>query len=737
MVNIKKFMIGTMALSACFATCAQAEPPAGQRPRIALVLSGGGARGLAHIGVLKALERMHVPYDCVVGTSMGAIVGGTLATGVTPGEAEERVKAADWNYMFSDQPRRADIPYFRKQDDWKGYFDFSLLLKDGRLYTPRNFLGVQHIDLFFRELTGAEYRSDFDYLPLPYRAIGTDIVSGEPVEIRDGTVATAMRASMGVPGVFPPVPYRGHLLVDGGIARNIPVDTARHLCGDVAIVVNVSTPTLQERQLNSFYHIGQQVISIAMQHNMDEQLHLLNHDKDVLITPQFGRLTAEDFDKAEALVTIGEKAAEAVAPQLQKYALSADDYVAWQQSIQARRLPPPLIRRVTVQATRWVNHNVMRNLLDVPLGQPFDMQHLHDNIAKVYARGDFDAISYDLAPLKDGGAEIVIAPVEKAARDALRLGLKLQTDSNDVSNFEILAGWRRVWLNSLDAEWNTEAELGTDQRVRTEWYQPLATDGVLFVQPYADFANSFHELVANDAAVAQYRVRKYGAGLETGSVIGRWGQFKVGAYDGQASSSVILGENPGGLNQRRVGYTLHAIYDQVDNPQFPHAGSAVTLDGFSSQRGLGATRQWDRLDLEMRSAYTLGVNTALVDAHFGRSFGAPLPSYELFHLGGLFNLSAYRPWSFYGDNLLYGRLQLYRQVLTLPSVVGTGLYGGLMAEGGEVVDDAAARRFDLHAMQYSEGAYFAADTRLGPFYVAAARGNRNHYALYVALGVNF
>ena len=717
-----------------------AEPPTdatAKRPRIALVLSGGGARGLAHIGVVKALEKMRVPYDCIVGTSMGAIAGGTFATGMSTDEAQRRVEQADWNYIFSDQPKRNDIPYFRKQDDWKGYFDFSLLLKDGKLYTPRNFLGVQHIDLFFRELTGADYSRDFDTLPIPYRAMGTDIVNGESVPISDGTVATAMRASMSIPGVFPPVPYKGHLLVDGGIAKNIPVDTARQLCGDVVIVVNVSTPTLREDQLNSFYNIGQQVIGIAMQHNMDEQLKLLHPGKDVLITPKLDNYTAADFVAVHDIIRIGEEATEAAAPQLKKYTVSEAEYAAWKARIKARQLPPPYIRRVSVGATHWVNHDVMRSLLNVPLGQPFDMAHLHKNIARVYARGDFDTISYDLKPMPDGGAEILINPVEKVGRDTVHLGLQLQTDSNDVSEFELLAGWRRVWLNRLDAEWNNEAELGTNQRLRSEWYQPLAPDGVVFVQPYVRFDNSFHELVQDDSAVSQYQVRQYGGGLELGSALGRWGQLRVGAYEGQASDNVILGENPGGLGQNSSGYTLHAVYDQVDSPQFPRSGSAVTLDGFFANTALGASQQWDRLDLDAHTAYTSGLDTALFDAHLGHSLNTQLPFYELFHLGGLFDLSAYRPWSFYGNNLVYGRMQLYRQLSTMPSVIGQGLYGGVMVEGGTVLDDTQMSELQLGSMKYSGGVYFAVDSRLGPLYLAAAKANGGPYAVYLALGVNF
>lgn len=715
---------------------ASVDAAAKPRPKIALVLSGGGARGLAHIGVLKELQRLRVPYDCIVGTSMGAIAGGAFATGIPVDEAERRVVNADWKTIFADKSKRSDIPYFRKEDDWKDYFDFTLILKDLRLHTPRNVLGVQNIGLFFRELTGAQYSSNFDNLPVPYRAMGTDIVTGEPVVINDGTVATAMRASMTVPGVFPPIEYKGHLLVDGGIAKNIPVDVGRQLCGDVVIVVNVSTPTFKEEQLDSFYNIGQQVISIAMQHNMDEQLKLVTAN-DVLITPDFGDYTAADFQAAKALIDIGEKAAQKADPQLQRYAVSEQEYAAWRAHIDARKQPPPLIRRVTVERTHWVSPDVMQNLLDVRLGEPLDQERLHHNIDKVYSRGDFTSISYDVLPLGNGDGEVILKPVEKPGRDFVRFGLKLESDSNNSSDFGLLASLRRVWLNRLDAEWTSDLEIGSNQRLYTELYQPAATDGKFFVAPYANYENVFHNVVVNNIAISEYQVRKYGAGLEMGSTIGAFGQVRGGVYKGRASFDPTLGLPLGNGSEDRSGYTLRGIYDQLDNPRFPHEGGAVHLDAFFADTGLGAPESWKRLDLDARKAFTFDRNIVLLDAHFGHALGSNLPFYELFHLGGLFNLSSYRPWSLFGNNLVYGRAQFSRELLTLPSVVGQGLYGGVMLEAGNILNNDQMRQFNLSDMNYSGGIYFAADTRLGPFYLALARGSNDKLAGYLALGVTF
>ncbi len=701
------------------------------RPKVALVLSGGGARGLAHIGVLKELERQRVPYDCIVGTSMGAIAGGAFATGMSVAEAERRVVAADWRNMFNDRPHRSDVPYFRKEDDWKDYFDFSLTLDGLKLQPPRNFIGVQNIALFFRELTGAQYSRNFDELPLPYRAIGTDISNGDAVIIKDGTVATAMRSSMSVPGVFPPIKYEDRLLVDGGIAKNIPVDVGRELCGEKVIVVNVSTPVAEEGQLGSFLSIGLQVVSISMQRNMDEQLKQITPD-DVLIVPALDGYTSADFEKVRELIALGEQATRKAESELKRFAVPEAEYQEWQAAIQARKQPKPVVSEVEMLPTRWVDPRAMSRLLDVHLNQPFDMNRLHQNIAGVYARGDFTSILYDLQPRESGdGARLVIKPQEKPGRDFLRFGLKLESDFDTSSDFGVLAALRRVWLNRFDAEWTTGVEIGSDQRAYSEWFQPLAWQGEFFLAPYAEYNNTFRDLVVQGEAVSEYRVTKYGGGLELGSTIGRWGQVRLGAYEGRVSYDQNLGLDFGQGREKHRGYTLRAIYDQIDNPRFPYEGGALHLNGFASEQ------DWRWLELDARKAFTFGPNSILLATRLGYAMDTELPIFDNFYLGGLFNLSAFRQWALFGNNLVYGRLQFSRQLATLPSFVGRGLYGGGMLEAGDVLDNAQMRDLDLSEMKYSGGLYVAADTRIGPLYLAGSRGSDGQSAFYLAIGARY
>lgn len=716
---------------------AQAESPQKKtaRPRIALVLSGGGARGLAHVGVFKALEKMRVPYDCIVGTSMGAIAGGSFATGISVEDAERKVVNADWPAVFSDRARRSDIPYFRKAEDYRPYFGITLTLKDFKLLTPRNFVGVQNIGLFFRELTGASSVESFDQLPVPFRAIGTDIITGQAVVLSEGTVAEAMRASMTVPGVFPPIAYKGHLLVDGGLSKNIPVSVGRELCGDVVIAVNASTPSLTQEQLVSFLSIGEQVVNIGMQTNMSDELALLT-SQDVLLVPELEKYTSTDFQKAADIVRMGEKAVNDHAVQLQPLQLSEAEYAAWRARIEARKPGLPVIDKVTMAKMNWVNRDVMSDLLKVHSGDSFDMEGLHKNINRVYARGDFSRISYDMVNTAPGQADIHITPEEKPGRDFVRFGLSLYSDFQGDANFSAIASLRRAWLNRLDAEWRTDVQVGHDNIVYSEWYQPASLGSEFFVAPYAHYREQHRDVRLEDVANLDYEYRQAGGGLELGSVFGRWGEIRAGvmrAYGKLESTSLLTIPDE---SYQQGGYTLRSIYDQLDNTRFPHSGSSARLTYFKSSHDLDADASYDRLEFSGVRAFTWNRNTVLLSAHAGSSLDSELPFYDGFSLGGIFNLSAYAPDYFRGQELLVGKAMLYRRVSDLPAGLGKGIYGGTVLEAGHV-EKTFEGYTSSNGTAVSAGFFVAADTVLGPFYLMGALGDKDQSAVYMALGITF
>lgn len=733
--------IGGMALSCALVLAlpglvAASAPEPAARPKVALVLSGGGARGLAHVGVVKALDQLRVPYDCIAGTSMGAIAGGAFATGTSIADAERMVKEADWDGIFSDKSRRSDIPYFRKSEDFRNYFSFTLTLKGMDLLPPRNFVGVQNIGLFFRELTDSAYASNFDDLPIPFRAIGTDIGTGEAVVLKEGTVAEAMRASMTVPGVFPPIAYRDHLLVDGGIANNLPVNVGRELCGDVVIAVDVSTPILKPGEMTSLVDFGLQAVNVSMQKSMNESLAQVQ-PTDILIVPELKGFTAADFEKAAELIRVGEEAVLRVEERLRPYQLSTEAYDAWKAGVQQRRQRVPKLARVEMEKTRWVNPRVLQSFLDVRADQLLDATALHQRIDSVYARGDFSRISYEVLPEGEGRATLRVIPEEKPGRDFVRFGLALYSDFEGDAEFSALASFRRAWLNRLDAEWRTDIEIGRDKALYSEWYQPASLASEFFVAPHFAYRSDYRDTSLGNLLPFAYSLRTIDAGLEIGSVFGRWGEIRAGVQTGRGrvelEDSILSADD----EFRRGAYTFKLTLDQLDNVRFPHRGGLVRMDVLKSSDDLGADDSYSRLALEGRQAISHGANTLLLVGRAGTSLETATPFHENFRLGGLFNLSALPQGVIDTRNQLYLRSQYYRQIRQLPSLLGRGVYAGALLEAGWGWDNG---RFDVPAatdLPWSAGVFLAADTFIGPFYLLGAVGQDGEAAIYMALGTNF
>ncbi|HUJ52989.1 MAG TPA: patatin-like phospholipase family protein, partial [Steroidobacteraceae bacterium] len=283
--------------------------PLHHRPRVGLVLSGGGARGAAHVGVLKVLEQTHVPIDAIAGTSMGAVVGGLYASGLSARDIEKIMTSINWQDAFRDRPPREDLDLRRKEEDENYLVKFPLGVRDGQIVLPKGLVQGQRLTETLRRLTLPVARiTHFDDLPTPFRAVATDLENGDRVVMDSGDLTTAMRASLSAPGVFAPVERDGRLLVDGGIADNLPVDIARAMGVDVLIVVDVSAPLLVRQQLSSAPVISNQMLAILIRHNSEAQLASLT-PKDILIQPPLGNASSFDFGSVGKVIGAGEIAA--------------------------------------------------------------------------------------------------------------------------------------------------------------------------------------------------------------------------------------------------------------------------------------------------------------------------------------------------------------------------------------------------------------------------------------------
>ncbi|MDN3576468.1 patatin-like phospholipase family protein [Chitinimonas viridis] len=708
---------------------------AAERPRVALVLGGGGARGLAHVGVLKVLEEARVPVDCVVGTSMGALVGGIYASGRSAADVDATVRQIDWDDVLDDRPQRQQRSYRDKQDDWFNMMNLGLGVSDtGQLLFPKGAINTQKVDLLIRQLVNNATLPSFDGLPVPYRAVAADLETGDMVVLSRGDLAAAMRASMAVPGVFPPVERDTRVLVDGGIARNLPVDVARGLCGDVVIAVDVSSPLLTRKQTTDVLAISDQTVRALMQRNVDEQLKQLG-TRDILITPQLGNLSPTAFADALDAVAAGEEAARLALPSLLAYRVNEAGWQQWRQQLAGRVYQPGPVRAVVVDSTRFVNPNVLKDALEVKTGEPLDVPAFHDKLGKVYASGDFEQIDYRM--VRDGDGETVqLLPKEKPwGPGYLDLGLGLRTDFDDDAAFQLSAQYRRSWINARGAEWKTRLFLGQSRGLTTQFYQPLNRDGTFFTELQGRFSNDSFPIYFEGERLAEYRLAERGIKLDLGSLWGRWGEMRLGLeYSrkrlSRATGDPALGEGRG--NEGGVHYSL--VYDQLDSARFPREGSFAGLHLYSNLTKLGGEANYHKAQWTLKHAQRWGNWAAYLDTQYDYSREAEINA--LPRAGGLFKLSSYGIDELRAERIFRSQFRLSQDVTRLTPLLGTAGFWGFSLEAARIWQP-LDNTLDSNRLLYSGTVFVGSDTRLGPAYFAVSYGDNKHGKVYLSINGGF
>jgi NTE family protein len=717
------------------ALAADVAPPraSGAPPRIGLALSGGGARGIAHVGVLKVLDEMRIPIQCVTGTSMGSIVGGAYAAGTRPAELEELVLAADWDEIFRDKPPRDEISIRRKGDDFKTLFAPEFGVRDGSLALPMGVIAGVSIEAFFRVLTApAMGIYDFDKLPIPFRALATDIETGESVVLDRGSVAQAMRASMAVPGAIAPVEIDNRLLVDGGIANNLPIDAARKLCGDVVIAVNISTPPMKRKDLTSALSIAGQLVNFLGKQTVDDQLKSMGGG-DVLIEPVLGDISASSFARSSDAIRIGEEATRAMASSLARYSLPPEQYAALRALQVADRRSLGTVDEIRFEGLERTNPAVLRGLVQSEPGEPLTEEKIGADLRRIYGRGDFESVGYHI--LGDGGPRaMVITPREKSwGPDFLRFGIGLESDFQGDNAFNLLVQYRRTWLNRLGGEWLTEAQVGQDTHLYSEFFQPLHEAGSWFVSPYGRIGQTTRPVFSGDDKIADYLVASARAGVDTGAVLGTRGIVRIGALWDKVYARVETGDAVlPSIRELSAGARAQLTIDQFDKAWFPMDGHGARVRAYGATKSLGSALNYQRLDGAVTVVRSWGAHTLNLHVAGGTDLGSDMPAYESFVLGGPLRLSGFRLDQFAGRQFVFGRAMYYNRVFAMPGLLGSGVYAGGSAEIGSIKD-----RIDglpSPGTRYSGSLFLGADTFAGPAYLGAGIGNGGSFSVYLLLG---
>jgi NTE family protein len=678
----------------CGLASAQESAVPAARPRIALVLAGGGAKGAAHIGVLRVLDELHIPIDCVVGTSMGALVGATYATGLPPAEIERSMLAIDWARTVGGQGRRDRMPIKRKLATMTYSNPLEIGLNKGKLRMPPGFLATQEIEQVIRTLVASSRGTeDFDDLPIPFRAVATDMVAGDMVILRSGDLSEAMRASMALPGVFSPVTLDGRVLSDGGLMRNLPVDIGRALCGDVVIAVWMSTPPPEAAGLGSALSLVGRSVDVMIGANERAQIASLTPN-DVGIEVPMGDMGSSDFQRVPEAVDLGRKAAEANRERLMRFSVSESEYRDWMAGLGRADADTRPLAEVRIAALDRVNPEYVRaQVHGVAAGEVASSADIVADAERIYALGDFERVDYSVTGPPDARV-LEIEPVEKGwGPNFFRFDLGMATyEGGDM--FAILRlDHDRTWMNALGGRWHNALQLGRSSSITSDFYQPLDVRQRFFVQPILSSEEDIEDIYIDHDRVARYELRERYGQLDFGLNVGTRAQIRIGARNGTHEAERDTGALTLPEFERTTDSTLQAraFYDTRDTAAYPTRGSFMTSRYVKSGDWSGGEFDYTLLEgfyaknFAVRGGNSLSFAIAAADTLSGQ-----LPPTELFTIGGIYTFPGLRPGELRGSEYWAAGARYSWRLFDLQPLFGQALYAGIRFQATEM-----RKRIDL------------------------------------------
>jgi NTE family protein len=682
---------------------------------------------------------MRVPIDAVAGTSMGAVVGGLYAAGLTGDEIEQAFRALDWQELLRDRAPRRDLVYRRKQDDRgilaKGALGFQ---RGEGVVLPLGLVQGQKITQALRAATlrVGDVR-DFDLLPVPFRALATDLETGEPVVLRSGDLATVLRASMSAPGLLAPVEIDGQMLVDGGLVDNLPVSLAREMGVDVVIAVDVSFPLADRDGLESALDVTNQMIGIMVRRGTRESRAQLK-DRDVLVEPELGRMTAVEFARVPQVMAAGEAAVDAVAPRLAALSQTPEQHAAY---LAARGRTVDLgesLAFVRAGAKSGEDADRIEAVFGSLAGQPLDFAALQRKIDRQYGLDRFESVDYQLVR-DDGDLGLEIDMRRKSwGPNFLRLGVGIEQDFDGGATANAGARVLMTSLNRYDAEWLTDVQLGEDPKFFTEFFQPLSLTSDVFMAPSLRYEYQTLQVVDDGRRVARYRTRESEVALAVGAELSNWGEVRFGLARGDGSADVLIGDP--GLPQ--ADFDLGAAffefaYDRLDSAYFPKHGQALRIGWRGEREGLGSSGDTDLVRAEWLMARSHERYSLVLGLEGGSALDDEVVSpQQLFTLGGFLELSGLPLDARAGTQYGLARAVLYRRV----SRGGTGFlefpaYLGVSFEAGNTwltQDDV-----DWSRLETGGSLFLGAESPFGPLYLAVGLAEGGARAFYLLLGRTF
>lgn len=585
------------------------------RPKIGLVLSGGGAKGVAHIGVLKVLEEAEIPIDYISGTSMGAIIGGLYSIGYTAAELDSMVREQDWMFLLTDQIQR---PYrsFDSKFNKEHYLVNIPLGRDRKLSTPSGVVKGQSILNKFTSLTtGFHQSSSFDSLPIPFACVAGDLVAGKEVVIRTGDLPLAMRTSMSVPGVFEPVYRDGMALIDGGVFNNFPVDVCKKMGADITIGVDLSTEAFRNPDYKDLMEIANRITFL-----LGEEKYRKNKQEVTLyMNPGLKGYTSADFkpEAIDTMIAMGERIARLHWDQIMKLKKSIGEYTYIKNDRRNIQKKDNIIDEIRFDGLETINEKSLYRLMKIKPKKNILFSEAEELSFILQGLGLFDSVSYSILENEEG-KQILVFTVHEKNKGNIGIGIHMNTEdiASVLLNAEGIVGERKKHNISATAKINKNAWLNLDYNLRIKDMNRL---GLAYNISYTDFKvrdhsedmgylsylnNHFEMYIRNDS----YRDLRYKFGVQYD-----WFNNISSWYTTDYTSHEMR-------NDHFLSCRMDLEYDKMDNREIPTSGVNVRFTPEVYVNGVFGNDcyMFTPFTFRVKAAYSANSRICILPEVFGR-----------------------------------------------------------------------------------------------------------------------
>jgi NTE family protein len=699
-----------------------------QRLKIGIAMEGGGALGLAHIGVLQWFEEQHVPVDFIAGTSMGGLVGGFYAAGISPADLKTLIGRLNWDEILSDRTPYQDLSFLRKQDQRAYPNSLVLGLRKG-LYLPAGLNAGHQIGLLIdRETLPYFGLPSFDALPIPFRSVATDLVSGKQFVFKDGSLAEALRATMSIPGAFTPVHDGQRVFVDGGLVNNLPTDVVRKMGADIVIAVHLETQPTEAKDIRSLVSVLEQSVRAVISES--EVRGLANAD--AVVSVPLGHFLMRDFTKNGPIMQAGYEAAKQKSKLLAGFALDDTSWNEYLRQRDTRKQPATTVPQfIQVQGTSAPAQEDIRRYLKDFIGKPLNADKLDPALTQLTGSGRYDTLDYRIVEREGKQGLQIIVKEKDFAPPTVQPGFEI--DGSEAGDIEFTLGTRLTLTDvaGFRSEWRTDFLFGNTYGVSSELYRPFRAESKWFVAPHASASDATFQIYAKNDPLADYRFYRLNIGTDLGYGFSRFSEVRVGYEVGHLSTKLRLGTPEIPAVDGRTGVArLRYLMDHTDDPVIPRHGFRGESNFHWFDSSPGATSAFPLLDA--RVEFFQPVSSAVsffLSSEGGSTFGSKNTGVPQFFLGGASRLSAYGVNELFGNQYYLFRGGYLHQLVSLPPLVGKKVYAVGSYEAGKMYGALNQSKFPN---DFAAGVL--AETTLGPFFVGGSVGDSGHHKWFFQLG---